>query len=174
MLPSRLTVIAATLVASVAAAPVAMADGGGLVRIEPRPYYGAVVTVEKGVRVYRALPSQHLMVINPNNAPVNITYNRTIDNRTVESGGTAPVESGLNDYGPRLGIGSYGNGFGNGFGFGQGPRRNASGGVGAFSNVGPRATYVQRIAPHQARVLRPSGRLASVARVHVRKAPARH
>lgn len=41
-------------------------------RIEPRPYYGAVVTMEKGVRVYRPLPPHDRVIINPNNTPVYI------------------------------------------------------------------------------------------------------
>ncbi len=35
------------------------------IRIEETPYRGAVVTVEAGVRVYRGLPSQRFVVINP-------------------------------------------------------------------------------------------------------------
>jgi hypothetical protein len=42
-------------------------------RIEPRPFYGAVVTMEKGVRVFRPLPPHDRVIINPGNAtPVGI------------------------------------------------------------------------------------------------------
>ena len=42
-------------------------------RIEPRPVYGAVVTLEKGVRVYRPLPPHDRVIINPGNAtPIGI------------------------------------------------------------------------------------------------------
>ena len=34
-------------------------------RIETRPFYGATVTIEEGVRVYRPLPTIRHMVINP-------------------------------------------------------------------------------------------------------------
>lgn len=34
-------------------------------RIETRPYYGAVVTIENGVRVYRPVPPTTHMIINP-------------------------------------------------------------------------------------------------------------
>jgi hypothetical protein len=34
-------------------------------RIETRPYYGAIVTVEQGVRVWRALPPHDRIIINP-------------------------------------------------------------------------------------------------------------
>ena len=37
-------------------------------RIEPRPVYGATVTVEKGVRVFRPLPRHDRVIINPGNA----------------------------------------------------------------------------------------------------------
>lgn len=48
----------------------AMAAESVTTRIETRPYYGAVVTVEKGVRVYRPLPRHDRIIINPTNAPV--------------------------------------------------------------------------------------------------------
>lgn len=41
-------------------------------RVETRPYYGAVVTIEKGVRVYRPLPHHDRIIINPTNAPIYI------------------------------------------------------------------------------------------------------
>jgi hypothetical protein len=34
-------------------------------RIEPRPYYGATVTLEAGVRVFRPLPPVRHVIINP-------------------------------------------------------------------------------------------------------------
>ncbi len=34
-------------------------------RIETRPYYGAIVTVERGVRVWRPLPPHDRIIINP-------------------------------------------------------------------------------------------------------------
>lgn len=34
-------------------------------RIETRPYYGATVTIESGVRVFRGLPPTRHMIINP-------------------------------------------------------------------------------------------------------------
>jgi hypothetical protein len=43
-------------------------------RIETRPYYGAVTTVEKGVRVWRALPPHDRIIINPGGrTPLNLT-----------------------------------------------------------------------------------------------------
>jgi hypothetical protein len=37
-------------------------------RIETRPFYGATVTIEAGVRVFRPLPPHDRVIINPNNA----------------------------------------------------------------------------------------------------------
>ena len=37
-------------------------------RIETRPYYGAVVTIEHGVRVYRPVPPTQHLIINPDGA----------------------------------------------------------------------------------------------------------
>ena len=37
-------------------------------RIEPRPFYGATVTIEAGVRVFRPLPPHDRIIINPDNA----------------------------------------------------------------------------------------------------------
>jgi hypothetical protein len=54
------------------AATQAMAAESVTTRIETRPYYGAVVTIEKGVRVYRPLPSHDRIIVNPTNAPVYI------------------------------------------------------------------------------------------------------
>ena len=50
-------------------------------RIEPRPYYGAVVTIEHGVRVYRPVPATRHMIIDP---------------RAVSANGTTRIEQ----YGP--------------------------------------------------------------------------
>jgi hypothetical protein len=37
-------------------------------RIEPRPFYGATITIEAGVRVFRPLPPHDRIIINPDNA----------------------------------------------------------------------------------------------------------
>ncbi len=37
-------------------------------RIETRPYYGAVVTIEHGVRVYRPVPPTTHLIVNPDAA----------------------------------------------------------------------------------------------------------
>ena len=42
------------------------------IRIEPRPVYGATVTIEEGVRVFRPLPPDKYVIVNPNGTPVNL------------------------------------------------------------------------------------------------------
>jgi hypothetical protein len=58
------------LVAAGAAVPIAtaIAEPAHTTRIETRPYYGAVVTIEHGVRVIRPLPPTEHLIINPNGA----------------------------------------------------------------------------------------------------------
>jgi hypothetical protein len=41
-------------------------------RIEPRAFYGATVTLEEGVRVFRPLPRHDRVIINPNNTPITV------------------------------------------------------------------------------------------------------
>lgn len=57
-------------------------------RIEPRPFYGAVVTLEEGVRVIRPLPPVRHVIINPDNAtPLTLGFNETrvYENRTIRN-----------------------------------------------------------------------------------------
>ncbi len=46
-------------------------------RIETHPFYGAVVTLEEGVRVFRALPPDRQVIINPNGTPLSLGFNET-------------------------------------------------------------------------------------------------
>lgn len=47
-------------------------------RIETRPFYGATVTLEEGVRVFRPLPSHDRIIINPNGqTPVYLGINES-------------------------------------------------------------------------------------------------
>jgi hypothetical protein len=55
------SLMAAMLVLSTAAARAEART----VRIEPRPFYGATVTLEEGVRVFRPLPPHERVIINP-------------------------------------------------------------------------------------------------------------
>ena len=57
------------LIAAVTLAPAtALAQSPTTTRIETRPFYGATVTLEEGVRVFRPLPPHQRVIINPNGA----------------------------------------------------------------------------------------------------------
>jgi len=64
------------LVAATAAFPIsASAQEASTTRIETRPFYGATVTLEAGVRVFRPLPPHSKVVINPGGkTPVNLGF----------------------------------------------------------------------------------------------------
>jgi hypothetical protein len=87
-------------------------------RIEPRPFYGATVTLEEGVRVIRPLPPERQVIINPGNAtPLSLGFNETnvYEQRTVrnynynEGNASSSGSSGYNGrygfYGPSYGYG---------------------------------------------------------------------
>jgi hypothetical protein len=59
-----LVVIAAALPAA------AWAEQPHTTRIETRPVYGAVVTVEHGVRVWRPVPPTDHVIVNPDKVPL--------------------------------------------------------------------------------------------------------
>jgi hypothetical protein len=73
---SRL-VIATAVAAAAATAIVARAgaEDSYTTRIEPRAVYGATVSIEEGVRVFRPLPSEHHVIVNPGGlAPLSLGY----------------------------------------------------------------------------------------------------
>ena len=66
----RRSLLAFSLVAGL---PIASAGAESYTtRVETRPYYGSVVTVEQGVRVWRPVPPTRHMIINPTGAPVHV------------------------------------------------------------------------------------------------------
>ncbi|MEL6299954.1 MAG: hypothetical protein AAFV26_00985 [Pseudomonadota bacterium] len=89
--PLLLGLAALSLIAALPLA--AAAEHATLTRVEPRPFYGATITLEAGVRVFRTLPSTRRVIINPGHkTQLNLsdttiretrTINQTInDNRT--------------------------------------------------------------------------------------------
>lgn len=59
----------------------AAAESPTTTRIETRPFYGATVTLEEGVRVFRPLPPHGRVIINPGGrTPLNLSYE---DHRSV-------------------------------------------------------------------------------------------
>ncbi|HVX35041.1 MAG TPA: hypothetical protein VHC71_02350 [Hyphomicrobium sp.] len=87
--------------AIVALTAVAHADGF-TTRIETRPYYGAVTTLEHGVRVIRPLPPDRYVIINPNNTPLALSFSESnvYDYGSNAAGGTYSRRSNLGAYNP--------------------------------------------------------------------------
>ena len=99
-----MAVAAGACVALMSAASMAAAGDAYTVRIEPRPYYGATVTIEEGVRVYRPLPPTRRMIINPDGAtPLNLSLSE--ETKTVKSRSTNYNHNTIVD---RSGGGGYG------------------------------------------------------------------
>jgi hypothetical protein len=74
MLRSFIAAAAAVGLPLVLAAP-ALAIDSYTTRIEPRAVYGATVTIEEGVRVYRPIPSEQHVIINPGGTtPLSLGY----------------------------------------------------------------------------------------------------
>lgn len=88
---------------------VAMAGDASTTRIETRAFYGATVTLEHGVRVYRALPAHDRVIINPGGrTPVSLgieEHRSTINHHYYDSGRGRAEASSAPVYGP--GVGGY-------------------------------------------------------------------
>jgi hypothetical protein len=69
---SRISAPALGLVISLLASTATAYAESATIRIEPRPYHGAVVTIEQGVRVWRPLPPSRYVIINPNQTPLSL------------------------------------------------------------------------------------------------------
>ena len=67
-------------------------------RIETRPFYGAVVTVEEGVRVFRPLPPHDRIIINPDKVPLSLAF---VQSTTYSYGQTFNVDAGNGRSSPR-------------------------------------------------------------------------
>ena len=104
---SRVTRFA--LVAAALALPALPAAAGEAytTRIEPRPFYGATVTLEEGVRVFRPLPTTRHVIVNPGGkTPLNLSIE---DVRVTEhryGGGGASASAGASA-GSSGGVGGY-------------------------------------------------------------------
>ena len=74
----RAFAILPTLIVCLAMAGPVIAQDASTTRIETRPYYGAVVTIEAGVRVFRPLPPTKKVIINPDGqVPLSLGFNET-------------------------------------------------------------------------------------------------
>lgn len=98
------------------AAP-AIAQDAHTTRIEPRAFYGASVTMESGVRVFRALPPTRHVIVNPGGqTPLNLGY---YDTRVVEQSTSHNYNYNYDLDDDRGNSGIYG-GFYGGRGYGHG------------------------------------------------------
>lgn len=98
-------------------------------RIETRPYYGATVTIESGVRVFRGLPPTRHMIINPHGqTPLHLGIEDTRIYEKSESHNHYYDHS--SDAGPVRGgvIGGYGYGHGK-FGYRDGRKYDRRSGL---------------------------------------------
>lgn len=90
-----------TVAIALAATPV-LASEASTTRIEPRAYYGASVTLEEGVRVFRPLPPHKHVIINPGSqTPLSLSFNELEEKRYNynyhygEVSGAAPFVGGV-------------------------------------------------------------------------------
>ena len=71
--------------AAFATVPSALAGDARVTRIEPRPFYGATVTLEAGVRVFRPLPPHKNIIINPGHrTPLHVSIKDVTEKRTIK------------------------------------------------------------------------------------------
>ena len=74
MLRFPFTLATASVAVSALTVP-AQAEGAYTTRIEPRAVYGATVSIEEGVRVFRPLPTEQHVIVNPGGlAPLSLGY----------------------------------------------------------------------------------------------------
>lgn len=88
------------LLTGVVAAGSAAAGDARTTRIEPRGFYGATVSIESGVRVFRPLPRTTHVIINPNKTPLHLSIE---ESRHVYENNTfrGPDASGSRDAAPQ-------------------------------------------------------------------------
>ena len=80
----RLILVVALVAASAGSA---MAEGR-TIQIEPRPTYGATVSIEAGVRVYRPLPAgPRTVIVNPSRTPlvIDVDGGTNVNNQTTST-----------------------------------------------------------------------------------------
>lgn len=111
----------------------ASAFAGGTTRIETRPFYGAIVTEEEGVRVFRPLPPTERVIVNPEGrTPLSLGFNETY---VTERNYNYNYNETRNENTTNGGIigGLYG---GYGYGFGRGLNGHGHGGGGHHGHGG--------------------------------------
>jgi hypothetical protein len=120
----RSFVLAATVAATVASFTLPTL-AQGVVRVEPRPFYGAVVTLEEGVRVFRPLPADRYIVINPGHGtPLSLGIQ---DTRVFEHSRIQNEYHGSADVAPGAAYGYGAAGVYPGYGYGRDKKRRVPG-----------------------------------------------
>jgi hypothetical protein len=107
---SKALVAAAALLLPTAA----LAGKASTTRIETRPFYGATVTLEEGVRVFRPLPYHDRVIINPGGkTPLSLSYEDSRNYNYNYNHERSAMETGGGDYagGGTLAGGPVGDGF---------------------------------------------------------------
>jgi hypothetical protein len=155
---SVLSVFLAAIAANLGAG--ASAQDAYTTRIETRPFYGATVTIEEGVRVFRPLPPHRHIIINPGaKTPLNLSLNESNERQTAYDGGSGVAYVGngaANGYASNSA--DYGDNGGSSFTDSASglPMRNTGGtGSGPNSSTGYYGAKGRRLtgfAPHNVRV----------------------
>lgn len=83
----------------------ASAGDAKTIRIEPRAFYGATVSLESGVRVFRPVPATSHMIINPNRTPLNLSI-KDVTKRVYQKS-QHHYHGSPNASGGRYGVGGY-------------------------------------------------------------------
>jgi len=83
--------IALAVLATVVTTSTAFANDAKTIRIVPRAVYGATVSIEAGVRVFRPMPATSYVIVNPNRTPLSLTLKDV----------TKRVHKTVNHYSPR-------------------------------------------------------------------------
>jgi hypothetical protein len=72
--------VALALAAAAGLAHPAYGEDAYTTRIEPRVFYGATITLEEGVRVFRPLPPHKHVIVNPGNrTPLSLSFNEVVE-----------------------------------------------------------------------------------------------
>lgn len=111
-------------IAAVALCGAALPAAAGTTRIETRPFYGAVVTIEEGVRVFRPLPNTDRVIINPGGqTPLSLGFNETYVNERNYNYNYNSTETDSSGRGVPYGVGGF-----YGYGHGKGHHGGRNGG----------------------------------------------
>ena len=123
---SRVVPLLAAAVAAVSSALPATAGEAYTTRIEPHGFYGATVSIEQGVRVFRPLPPVRHVIVNPGGAtPLNLSFSDVRVNEQRTNHNYNYNDGSASSYGGGYGLGGFYGGYGKGFHGRRSPRVNS-------------------------------------------------